>query len=724
MVGYSREELTGRTWVSLTHADDLDGDLDNLVRLRTGEIHGFTREKRYLHRDGHTVWVNVKVSAEGGDDGQPHALIAIVEDITERRRAEQAYQASEQRFQTLFARANVGVTQWDAATGALLVANPKFCELTGYGELEIVGKTWQEFRFPEDLEEGARHVEELVEERATLEVELRCRRKDGLEVWVAVTGSPLWAEGEAPTSSVTVMRDITESRVTEASLRESEERYRSLVENLDDVVFSSDLAGNVTFVSSAVAQFGFTQAIVGQSIARFIHPDDLPLVVANRQEVITTGAPRASEFRMYDAAGRQRFVRTSARRVMEHGRVVGITAVLTDLTEQRETVEQLQFAQKMEAVGRLAGGVAHDFNNLLSVISSYTELAIEAVHEGDPLRTDLEEIRLAGVRAAALTRQLLAFSRKQLLVPKLVDLNVIIAGMKNMLGRLIGEDVNLVIQAARGLGTTKVDPGQVEQVLMNLAVNARDAMPRGGKLTISTANLEIGPEAALDPVGPEPGSYVALIVSDTGCGMDAATRARVFEPFFTTKAVGKGTGLGLATVYGIVKQSGGAILVDSEPGAGATFTIYLRREVDSVAADSDEMFPPPVSTGTETILVVEDDASVRNLVIRVLGSAGYHVFAAATPAQALALPELQFSELQLILTDVVMPGMSGKEMAERMSPLGYAGPVLYMSGYSDDEIAHRGVLAPNIEFLGKPFTPERLSREVRRVLDGAQRLRS
>jgi signal transduction histidine kinase len=381
--------------------------------------------------------------------------------------------------------------------------------------------------------------------------------------------------------------------------------------------------------------------------------------------------------------------------------------------------EQLRQSQKMEAIGQLAGGVAHDFNNILTAISGHSELCLKRLKPNNPLHRHIEEIRKSGERAASLTRQLLAFSRKQILQPEIIDLNQIVVDMNKMLQRLIGEDIDLLMGLAGDLGKVKADPNQIEQVLLNLSINARDAMPRGGRLTIETSNVHLSEEFSRDHVSVPPGEYVMLAVSDNGCGMDAETQAHIFEPFFTTKEVGKGTGLGLATVYGIVKQSEGTIWLYSEVGRGTTFKIYLpcaEGPVEEVEAEADnfELFQ-----GTETVLLVEDEEVVREMATEILRDSGYHVLEAKHGQEAIKLERQHGGVIHLMLTDVVMPQMSGRELAEQLTPLRRDMKVLYMSGYTDDAIVHHGVLEEGTAFIGKPFTPSALARKVREMLDAA-----
>lgn len=389
------------------------------------------------------------------------------------------------------------------------------------------------------------------------------------------------------------------------------------------------------------------------------------------------------------------------------------------LEREQQYKEQLQQSQKMEAVGRLAGGVAHDFNNLLTVITGYSDLSIRHLENGNPIRRNVEEIRKAGERAAALTRQLLAFSRKQVLQPKVLDMNSIIADMKIMMHRLIGEDFDLLTALEPSLGRVKADPNQVEQIILNLAVNARDAMPGGGKITIETANAELDSTDVKRHMDVQPGLYVMLAVRDNGCGISQEVQQRIFEPFFTTKEQGKGTGLGLSTVYGIVKQSDGHIWVDSEVGRGTTFKIYLPCVEEALTNSESKAKSGELLYGKETILLVEDDELVRQMASDILKTVGYTILEAQHGGEALSICKQHQEPLDLILTDVVMPQMSGRELAERVALIRPKARVLYMSGYTDDAIVHHGVLDEGTPFLEKPFTPEALARKVREVLDAS-----
>ncbi|MBI4565713.1 MAG: response regulator [Planctomycetes bacterium] len=509
------------------------------------------------------------------------------------------------------------------------------------------------------------------------------------------------------------------ARRLEGRLQESEERYRHLLEHALDAVMTMNTAGAVLECNKAAEELlgRPRNQIVGKPYSDFVVPADIDRAVSLLQTLEARGSVVTRDIHLLRPDRREACVDISAS-VVQFGAERLVLSITRDVTEQNRLERQYQQAQKMEAIGRLAGGVAHDFNNLLTAIMGYGELVGTRLHPKDPLSQDVEEILNAGRRATELTRHLLAFSRKQIVSPRVLDLNAVVAQMDKLLRRLIGEDIELLCVPNPALGRVKADPGQIEQVIMNLAVNARDAMPEGGKLTIETGNADLDEEYARRHAGVRPGRYVMLAISDTGCGMDEATQARLFEPFFTTKGVGKGTGLGLATVYGIVTQSGGHIWVYSELQKGTTFKIYLPRVEEPAEALRREQPRLAMPKGTETILVVEDDASVRRLAVQVLKHCGYVVIEAANGGEALLLCEQHPGPIQLMITDVVMPQMSGQEVAKRLKAPRPEMSVLYFSGYTANAIVHHGVLDAGLEFLQKPFSPHVLAQRVREILDG------
>ena len=511
-------------------------------------------------------------------------------------------------------------------------------------------------------------------------------------------------------------------RHAEAALRASEERFRALVENSSDALLLLDAEGRVSYMTaSSSRQFGWTpDQMIGRSIFELVHPDDTDAVTARMSEAIRNPGKRVThEVRFRHADGSWRIMEGVGVNRLDDPSVGAIVMNARDITDRRKLEEQLRMSQKMEAVGQLAGGVAHDFNNLLTAILGYCNLMLDDMPPEDPLRADLEEIRVAGERAAALIRQLLAFSRRQMLQPQTVDLNAIVQQMEKLLRRLISEDVDLATNLAPDLMTVRVDPASIEQILVNLAVNARDAMPLGGRLTIETANVDLDETYAVTHVTMKAGRYVMLAVGDTGEGMDAATRARVFEPFFTTKEQGKGSGLGLATVYGMVKQGGGYIWVYSEPGHGTMFKVYFppaEQRTRTSAAEHPGRRTSDGKQGWETVLLVEDEDAVRALAREVLRRHGYVVLEARHGVDALRVAERHGDDIHLMVTDVVMPHMSGRDLADRLSRVRPNMKVLFMSGYTDHALMHRE-LTPGSAFLQKPFTPEGFARKVRSVLD-------
>ena len=521
------------------------------------------------------------------------------------------------------------------------------------------------------------------------------------------------------------LRDADERRrrrAAEAALRESEERFRELAANLDEVFWMSDpRTSRILYVSPAYEKiWGRTcQSLYEQplSFVEGIHPEDRAGMLAALERQAAHGACQ-QEYRVVRPDGSVRWIWHRSFPVRDKaGELVRVVGIAQDISERKGLEEQLRQAQKMEAVGQLAGGVAHDFNNLLTIITGHSQLLLQDFDSSSPVRSKIGLIRATADRAAALTRQLLAFSRKQILEPTVLDLTAVVTGLTSMLQRLIGEDIEFAIVPGMGAGRVLADQGQLEQVLMNLVVNARDAMPHGGRLTIQTARVEI--DRAFTALHPEvvPGVYAMLAVSDTGRGMNPEVQARIFEPFFTTKEVGKGSGLGLSTVYGIVRQHEGCITVESELGRGSTFRVYLSRVADEAEASVPVATPTKTPRGVETLLVVEDEAEVRALVRDALAMTGYKVLEAADGRAALRIAEEEAGDIHLLVTDVVMPGLNGAQVADRIKASHPETRVLYMSGYTDDRIGHHGVLTPGTILLSKPFTPDALARKVREALD-------
>jgi two-component system cell cycle sensor histidine kinase/response regulator CckA len=512
-------------------------------------------------------------------------------------------------------------------------------------------------------------------------------------------------------------------RQAESALRASEERFRALVENSSDALMLIDAEGRVSYITPSSRRLLGWQAdeMVGRSIFDFIHVDDRDAASARLAEAITRPEEAVSaELRLQHADGSWRAMETISVNRIDDPSVHSLVLTARDVTDRLRLEDQLRQAQKMEAVGRLAGGIAHDFNNLLTAILGYCNLILDEMSPADPRRDDVDEIRKAGDRAASLTRQLLAFSRRQLLQPQVVDLNALVHQTEKLLRRLIGEDVELVTALSSESVAVKVDPASIEQVLVNLAVNARDAMPLGGRLTVETAVVDLNSAYATSHLTVLPGRYVMLAVGDTGQGMDAATRARIFEPFFTTKEQGKGIGLGLATVYGIVKQNGGSIWVYSEPAHGTVFKVYLPAAIASEASPRTEPVEDDHTPhGWETVLLVEDEDAVRALAREVLRRHGYVVLEARHGLDAVRIAEQHPDPIHLMITDVVMPHMSGRDLAIRLAAARPNMKVLFISGYTDHAVMHHALTSGGA-FLQKPFTPENFARTVRSVLEAVR----
>jgi PAS domain S-box-containing protein len=666
--------------------------------------------------------------------------LLVLRDITERKRTETALRTSEERFRAIFEQGSVGIAVFDADRHFVRV-NPALCSMLGYEEQELVGMTVDVITAPAYVDRTRGESGDLIAgESPLLQMDKQYLRKDGTLVWGHVAAGLLRGGDGSPLGTVAMVRDISEQKRAAEALKTTQAQLEAAMELASLVDWEFDAINEVfTFNDRLYAFYGTTAEAQGGYLmsaadytAKFVYPDDQELVPAEVAKVLQGDDPDQIaylEHRIVRGDGEVRYIAVRYGIVLdEEGRPIGTHGSNQVITERKRTElaldhaeEQLRQSQKMEAVGQLAGGIAHDFNNLLTAIIGNSDLALGAMPADDPNREFVEGIKEVGERAAVLTKQILAFSRRQMLQPEVVDLNDVVRRLQPLLVRTLGEKIQVETLMAPDLMPAEVDPHQMEQVLMNLAVNARDAMPDGGRLLIVTANAELGPEDATPESELEPGSYVMLAVSDTGLGMDADTRSRVFEPFFTTKALGKGTGLGLSTVFGIVRQSGGGVTVDSQPGEGSTFRVYLPVHVGAEAADT--VAEPPAGktiTGTGTILVVEDEPAVRQLVVRILRRAGYTTLEAGSAAEVEALIEARGPLLDLLLTDVGLPGGGGRVvavLARRRQP---ELPVIFMSGYTQESDVFDGSGAEDTEFLSKPFTADELLALVQAVMDRGQ----
>jgi PAS domain S-box-containing protein len=700
-------DIVGRDMSSLVAPEYRDACRAVVAAVFQGESRKIPFE--IIGMKGTHRWLEMHAVPLRDDRDRIIALLGITRDITEQKQQEAAVRLGETRVRGILEAALDAIITIDHL-GHILDFNPAAERLFGHSRAAVLGKEMAELIIPANLR--AAHRAGLARYLATGEgpvlnrrLELVALRADGSEfpVELAITRVDL----PGPPTFTGYLRDLTERRHAEAERRRSESRYRELFESAPVGIYQTTRDGQFLTVNPALAR------ILGYDSAAELQRKNIREVYldpAERETLIAQYGPHgaAADIEVFwkRRDGTPIRIQLNARAVADNP--MYFEGFVHDVTERAQLEDQLRQSQKMEAVGRLAGGIAHDFNNILTAITGYSELLLRELTPEDTRREDVQEIRAAADRAATLTRQLLAFSRKQVLQPQALDLNTIIANLERLLARLIGEHIQLSAILDPGVGRINADPGQIEQVVVNLAVNARDAMPQGGQLTIET-------RAAQLPAGP----HVILSVTDTGVGMDAETQAHIFEPFFTTKAPGKGTGLGLATVYGIVKQSGGDIQVTSAPGRGTAFKIQLPCVSPGVQAAVASAEPPP-ERGTETVLLVEDDPAVRTLSVQVLKRLGYDVLEAAGGAHALELCDRHPATIHLLLTDVVMPEVGGREVAEEVTRRRPGIKVLYMSGYTDDAIVHHGVLERGLHYLQKPFTPAGLAQKIREVLSFPQ----
>ncbi|MDB5309730.1 MAG: Blue-light-activated protein [Gemmataceae bacterium] len=749
LTGLPREELLQVSLGRLFRSDEDEG-LTHLQRALSTTQTFHSQEGYLLRRGPGAAWIPVNLTLTRLHTERRPLGMVLARDVTERVRAEErlrlanaelerrvrertadlarvnealraevaahekaaeALRDNERRLRAFFETSNAGMGEATAA-GGIVHVNDAFCRMVGHSRGELLGMNVTDLTFPEDRPRALAAWREI-EAAGTdlLQTELRYRRKDGSALWALLHLVVLSRDAAGrPATCSAVIIDQTQRRRAVGLMR-------SVLDSVNDAIITVDERGGVQSVNPAAERvFGYA---VGEGVgcdvtALLSEPDRSGHgrdTACFRPGAEANGIGRECRLRRKDGSPFPGEVAVTDFR-LDDGRYY--TVVVRDLTERKRLEDQLRQAQKMEAVGQLAGGVAHDFNNLLTVINGYSELLMAEFPPSDRRRESVTAIREAGERAAGLTGQLLAFSRKAIVEPKVLDLNEVIDSTGKMLRRLIGEDITLTTVLSPALSRVRIDPGQVEQVIMNLAVNARDAMPRGGRLSIETADAEVRPG---DPDLP-PTLHVRLAVSDTGCGMTDDVKAHIFEPFFTTKGPGSGTGLGLATVYGIVKQAGGHITAESQAGSGTTFTILLPAVPEAAGpAGSGEI--RLASRGTETVLLAEDEDGVRGLSRLALEMQGYTVLESGTGTDALRAAAAHPGPIHLLVTDVVMPDLGGRELADAVRARRPGVKVLYMSGYTDDAIVRRGVSRGIEAFLQKPFTPLGLARKVREVLDGA-----
>jgi two-component system cell cycle sensor histidine kinase/response regulator CckA len=725
--GWSSEEVVG-TILPIVPEDRLEEHNELIRRAIEGEqINNYETECR--RRDGTLFPYLISLAPHRDADGNTIGVIGIGSDVSSSRLAEEELLRSRELYRVVVENSHDMIAVLDPM-GRFVFASPSYEQALGYGPEELVDVSPISLVHPSDVQRASDALRQAVTTRSAAVVELRMRHKRGNWVFVEGTTTSVLDENGQLRSILMSFRDISDRRIAEEELREAEARYRLLVEQLPLITYinAPGESGRWVYLSPQLEEIlGYKPADWVSEYDNFvnaIHPDDREQVTAER--AASGGKGRiALEYRLIAKDERTVWVHDEAVVVRDlSGKPLYVQGYLLDISveraaeiERRRLEAELLHSQKMEAIGRLAGGIAHDFNNLLTAITGYSELIVSELDPASSMARDAEEIKRAAEQAAAMTQQLLAFSRRQVLQPVLLNPNEVIERMENMLQRLIGENLELVTALSPEIAMIRSDRGQIEQVIMNLVVNARDSMPNGGKIAVETANARLG-DADATRLGISAGDYVLTTISDVGFGMDEETMSHIFEPFFTTKEQGEGTGLGLATVHGIVEQSNGAIQVVSEIGKGSAFYVYLPAALEGVEAEGPASVLGEVR-GSETLLLVEDEEMVRQLVARVLRDLGYEVFETSSGDEALSLSDSLDREIDLLVTDVVMPGMSGSELAEILSTKRPTTRVLFMSGYTDEAIVHHGVLDGVAEFIGKPFTPRELAHKIRGVLESS-----
>lgn len=713
--GYSRDEFLGMTIRDILPEEETADHLGTMGRpATTREEHG---QRRHRKKSGEII--DVDVSTYGVDFSGRPACVVQARDVTEQRRAEAEVARTTVLLQALVNGTPDVVFVKDRAGNYLLV-NEAAARYVGKSVAEMLGKDATAILEPEDarLVTASDHLVMESNQSQTVEEVLLSA---GVPHTFQTIKVPYRDANGHVIGVIGISRDVTHQKEAERALRLRDRAIQAVSQGI--LITDPNLPDNpIIYASSGFERMTGYRAdeVVGRN-CRFLQGKDTDReTIGELHSAIAAGRGCSVEILNYRKDGRPFWNQLSISPILgAAGELTHFVGVQTDVTERRRLEDQFRQAQKMEAVGQLAGGVAHDFNNLITVIHGCSDILSARLASDDPMRELLSEINKAGERAAALTHQLLAFSRQQVLQPKVLNLNAVVSNTEKMLRRLLGEDVSLVTNLSPNLGQVKADAGQLEQVLMNLAVNARDAMPRGGRLTIETQQVFLDESYCRGVADLPPGEYVLLAVSDTGCGMDEATRGRIFEPFFTTKGLGKGTGLGLATVHGIVKQSRGHIAVYSEVGHGTAFKVYLPRVSGPASNARSELLSQTMPRGTETVLLVEDEETVRATAGHILRGCGYRVLEASNGKEGLRLSEIEPGPIHLLISDVVMPHMGGRGLAELITAKRPRCRVLFLSGYTDDAVIRHGVLEGEFAFLQKPFTPSGLAQKVRNVLDVA-----
>ena len=721
MKGYSIDEIEPHlnAWKKLVHPDDLPGIYEILNRHLEGKTDFYEAEFRMRHETGNWVWILDRGKIiERDNKGNPLRVCGTHLDITDRKRIEEELRTSEERYRSLVEHQGEGIAVVNPEE-QFIFANPAAHDIFGVSPGGLVGRNLKEFLD----EEGIATITSQTEMRKTRKsssYELEIIRPDGQISNLLVTVRPQF-EQQQYTGAFGIFRNITKRKQAEKALKESEERYRTFINSTSDLVFLKDSQFKYLVLNKTMADFygKSFEEVIGMSDYDLLPEEAADICRASDRNVIATGKIITTE----EHFGENSYEAIKFPVALHNGKT-GVGCFMRDITEFKRTqensqklLEQLHQSQKLESVGRLAGGVAHDFNNMLCVILGHLEMIQEELPSDSSIRPNLEEIHKASRHSTDIVSQLLAFARKQTISPRVLDLNETVGSMLKMLKRLIGEDIDLSWQPARGLWPVRLDSTQIDQILTNLCINARDAIDGVGNLTIKTDNLAFDEDYCDDHHGFIPGEYVMMSVSDDGCGMDEEIEKNIFEPFFTTKEVGKGTGLGLSTVYGIVRQNEGFVNVYSEPGQGACISIYLPRHFTKITSEPQKDSEKPAVRGSETILLVEDEPAILEMIATILERLGYTVLSTDIPGEAIRLAREYSGNIHLLMTDVVMPEMNGRDLARNLLSIYPDIKRLFMSGYTANVIAHHGVLDEGVLFIQKPFTSKELAVSLREALD-------
>jgi len=725
IAGYSEQEIISKPFIEFVHPDDRAMVGERYLKRLKGEGYESRYAFRFVTKNGGIKWLELS-AALINFEGRP-ATLNLVTDITDRKLAEEELKKSEEKYRTIIESMEDGYHEVDLK-GNFTLFNESARKMIGYEQKDLLGMNYRQYADEENTSKIYQAYSRIYRTGEPVKnFEWQITRKDGEHRDIEVSISLIRNTEGHPTGFRGIVRDTTDRKRAEAELKSSLSLLSASLESTADGILIVDRNGKIARwnqkfadmwkIPEEVLASRDDEKAINHILKQLADPEQF---VANVMKLYEQ--PEKSSFDQIEFADGRVFERFSQPQRIEDN-LDGRVWSFRDITERKQAEaekmkleEQYRQAQKMEAIGQLAGGVAHDFNNMLNIILGYSQITLMKIEPSDPLNANLQEIMNAARRSADLVRQLLAFARKQTIAPKALDLNDTVAGMLNMLRKLIGEDIDLLWMPAANLRPVKMDPAQVDQILANLAVNARDSISGVGKITIETGNEEFDDSYCAKHAGFVPGHYVMLAVSDNGCGMDKETLEQIFDPFFTTKEIGKGTGMGLATVYGIVKQNNGFINVYSEPGKGATFKVYLPWHKDEgMAIDEPRTHAEPL-TGTETVLLVEDNEALLKMGKKMLEELGYAVLTTGSPNEAIELAKQFAGDIQLVLTDVVMPEMSGRDLQRRLSALWPSLKFLFMSGYTANVIAHRGILDEGVHFLQKPFHMEVLATKVREAL--------